>query len=179
VVGRHTYGHDRHTFCMFTEEAQVVVGAFCSIAPEVRVIGGGEHVLSRASNFPLNARFFDRAKRNSVDAIDKGATMIGNDVWIGFGATILSGVKIGDGAVIGARAVVTSYVPPYAVAAGNPARVIRYRFGSEIQRRLLALRWWEWSDDEIRALEPQFMGDVELFLDEVARRSRLTPLDAL
>jgi acetyltransferase-like isoleucine patch superfamily enzyme len=168
-VGRHTYGHDRHTFPMFTEGARIVVGAFCSISPEVRILGGGEHVTTRASTFPLNARLFDPAKRNFPDATDKGTTVIGNDVWLGYGATVLSGVTVADGAVVGARAVVSESVPPYAVVVGNPARVVRYRFESEIQTRLLALRWWEWDDESIRKLEPWFMADVESFLDELER----------
>jgi acetyltransferase-like isoleucine patch superfamily enzyme len=169
TVGRHTYGHDKHTFPIFTEGARIVVGSYCSISPEVRILGGGEHVTARASTFPLSARLFDPAKRNSLDAIDKGATVIGSDVWIGYGATVLSGVTVGDGAVLGARALVSESVPPYAVVAGNPARVVRYRFTSEVQNRLLALRWWDWDDEDIRNLEPWFMADIKSFLDEMER----------
>jgi acetyltransferase-like isoleucine patch superfamily enzyme len=167
TVGRHTYGYDKHTFQMFTEGSRIVVGAFCSFGPEVRVLGGGEHVTTRASSFPLNALLFDRAKRNALDDRDKGPTVIGNDVWIGFGATILTGVSVGDGAVIGARALVSRPVPAYAVVVGSPARIVRYRFCREIQNRLLALRWWEWDDKDIRRLEPWFMSDVEVFLEEM------------
>jgi acetyltransferase-like isoleucine patch superfamily enzyme len=170
TVGRHTYGHDKHTFQIFTEGARIKVGAFCSFAPEVRVLGGGEHVTTRASTFPLNALMFDPAKRNYPDDIDKGPTEIGNDVWIGLGATILAGVTIGDGAVIGARAVISKSVPPYAVVAGTPARIVRYRFGREIQSRLLALRWWDWDDEDIRRLQPWFMADAESFLEEMERQ---------
>jgi acetyltransferase-like isoleucine patch superfamily enzyme len=154
MVGRHTYGHDRHSFPMFTEDARIVVGSFCSISPEVRILGGGEHVTTRASTFPLNARFFDPAKRNSLDAIDQGPTVIGNDVWIGYGATVLSGVTVGHGAVLGARAVVSQSVPPYAVVVGNPARIVSYRFAADVRNRLLALRWWDWDDEVIPAASP-------------------------
>src|SRR5437899_9325667 len=75
VVGRHTYGYDERTFPIFTEGARIVVGAFCSIGPDVRVHGGGEHVMSRASTFPLNALLFDRAKRNAEDDLDTGPTV--------------------------------------------------------------------------------------------------------
>jgi acetyltransferase-like isoleucine patch superfamily enzyme len=168
-IGRHTYGYDSDTFSMFTEGAGVVVGAFCSISPKVRILGGGEHFTTRVTTFPLHALMVDPAKRNGVDAVDKGPTVIGNDVWIGLGATILAGVTVGDGAVIGAGAVITKPVPPYAIVVGNPASVIRYRFDSEIRDRLLALRWWEWSDEEIRAREAWLSGDVESFLDEMER----------
>lgn len=168
-IGRHTYGYDERTFPIFTEGAPIVVGAFCSIHSEARVLGGGEHVLSRASTFPLNALLFDRAKRVAPDAVDTGPTIIGNDVFIGIGAIVLGGVTVGDGAVVGAGAVVTKSVPPYAIVAGNPAQIVRYRFERAIRDRLLALRWWEWGDDQIRAMKKWFMGDVESFLEEAER----------
>jgi acetyltransferase-like isoleucine patch superfamily enzyme len=168
-IGRHTYAYGESTFPIFTEGARVTVGAFCSIHSEARVLGGGEHVISRASTFPLNALLFDRAKRTSADAVDQGPTVIGNDVFIGVGAIVLAGVTVGDGAVVGAGAVVTRSVPPYAVVVGNPARIARYRFESEIRDRLLAIRWWEWDDDRIRAMRRWFMGDVESFLKEAER----------
>jgi acetyltransferase-like isoleucine patch superfamily enzyme len=169
VVGRHTYGYDEDTFPIFTEGARILVGAFCSIGPEVRMHGGGRHVMSRATTFPLNARLFDRAKRNAADDSDTGPTVIGNDVWIGEGATVLAGVTVGDGAVIGARAVVSRSVPPYAVVAGNPARIVHYRFESDVRERLRAVAWWDWSDEQIRARKSWFMADVEEFLREAER----------
>src|SRR5205085_10757007 len=136
------------------------VGAFCSFHPEARVLAGSEHVTTRASTFPFVARLFDPAMGNLEEAIDKGTTTIGNDVWIGMGAIVLSGVMVGDGAVIGAGAVVGKSVPPYAVVVGNPAHIIRYRFNSSTRRRLLALGWWDWSDEEIRAHRRWFMADI-------------------
>jgi acetyltransferase-like isoleucine patch superfamily enzyme len=168
-IGRHTYGYGESTFAVYAEGARIVVGSFCSIHSEARVLGGGEHVLTRASTFPLNALLFDRAKRMAPDAVDTGPTVIGNDVFVGVGAIVLGGVTVGDGAVIGAGAVVSKPVPPYAVVAGNPAQVARYRFESEIRERLLALRWWDWSDDQIRAMKKWFMSDIESFLDEAER----------
>jgi acetyltransferase-like isoleucine patch superfamily enzyme len=166
TVGRHTYGHDAGTFCVFMKGASIAVGAFCSIGPEVRILAGSEHITSRATTFPLNALVFDRSGDNSLDAIDRGTTRIGNDVWIGLGAIVLSGISVGDGAVIGAGALVSKSVPPYAVVAGNPAQLLRYRFDADICRRLLGLQWWEWSDEEIAALRPSFMSDVAAFLQE-------------
>jgi acetyltransferase-like isoleucine patch superfamily enzyme len=170
-VGRHTYGYDEDTFKVFTEGARIIVGAFCSISPDVRIVGGGEHVITRASTFPLNALLFDRARGDVLDAVEKGPTVIGNDVWIGLGAVILAGVNVGDGAVIGAGSVVKKNVAPYAVVAGNPARLVRYRFDGDIRKRLLALRWWEWSDEQLRKLQPQFMADMETFIHDMGRTS--------
>ena len=81
----------------------------------------------------------------------RGPIVIGHDVWIGAGTHVLSGVTVGTGAVIGAGSVVTRDVPPYAVAVGAPARVVRFRFDEDIIRRLLESQWWEWSHEEIRA----------------------------
>jgi acetyltransferase-like isoleucine patch superfamily enzyme len=175
-VGRHTYGWDADTFPIYTEGARVVVGSFCSIGPGVRVHGGGAHAMTRASTFPMHALMFDDLRRrNAPDDVDKGSTVIGNDVWVGMGAMVLAGVTVGDGAVIGAGAVVTSDVPPYAIVAGNPARVLRYRFEERVRERLQALRWWEWSDERIRAMQEAFMSDVHAFLDAVEGQQPQVP----
>lgn len=86
--------------------------------------------------------------RNAWD--NKGDIVVGNDVWIGYEAVIMSGVKIGDGAVVGTRAVVTKDVPPYTIVGGVPAKPIRRRFDDEIIDKLLALRWWDWDEDRIK-----------------------------
>ncbi len=169
VVGRHTYGHDASTFLRFRPEAEIHVGAFCSIAPAVRILGGGEHLLSRATTWPLNYFLFAPGAGPSLDATEKGPTRIGHDVWIGLGAIVLGGVMVGHGAVIGAGAVVRRPVPPYAVVTGNPARIDRYRFDAATRRRLLALRWWEWEDAEIMTLREAFLGEVGTFLDAAER----------
>jgi acetyltransferase-like isoleucine patch superfamily enzyme len=175
TVGRHTYGYENDTFIIYTEGARIEVGAFCSIAPQVKVHGGGEHVTDRASTFPLNAMLFDPQKRNRPDDIDTGPTVLGSDVWIGMGATVLAGVTVGDGAVIGARAVVTKDVPSYAIVAGNPAAVVRYRFEDDVRKRLAAVRWWDWSDADIRARREWFMADIDTFLREAERLAPARP----
>jgi acetyltransferase-like isoleucine patch superfamily enzyme len=174
-VGRHTYGYDAATFRIFIVGSQIEVGAFCSFGPEVRILAGSEHITDRATTFPLNALLYDPSGGNAEDAIDRGVTTMGHDVWIGLGATVLSGVIVGDGAVIGAGAVVSKSVPAYAVVAGNPAQVIRYRFDQDTLRRLQAIAWWDWDDQEIRAFKPWFMGDVESFLREAERRHQPAP----
>jgi acetyltransferase-like isoleucine patch superfamily enzyme len=174
-IGRHTFGHGADTFHIYMPGARIEVGAFCSMHREARVLAGSEHIMTRASTFPFNARLFDPAKGNLGEAIDKGTTTIGNDVWIGIGAIILSGVLVGDGAVIGAGAVVGKSVPPYAIVTGNPAHVIRYRFDQITRRRLLALGWWDWDDEEIRTQRRWFAGDIESFLDEMEKVHRTRP----
>lgn len=169
-VGRHTYGYDAETFPIYTEGARIRVGAFCSIGPGVRIHGGGRHALARVTTFPLNAMLFDRAKRNAQDDLETGPTVIGSDVWIGQGAIVLAGVDVGDGAVIGAGAVVSKPVAPYAVVAGNPAQLVRYRFEEQTRARLAAVAWWDWSDEQIRERRAWFAGDAESFL-ECAERS--------
>ncbi|MHB1774019.1 MAG: CatB-related O-acetyltransferase [Acidimicrobiales bacterium] len=168
-VGPYTYGHTESTFWVFLATARIEVGAFCSIGPEVRILAGSEHIMTRPTTFPLDALIFNPAAGNAGDGFDKGTTVIGHDVWVGLGATVLSGVLVGDGAVIGAGAVVSKWVPPYAVVAGNPAEILRYRFDAQNRRRLLALGWWHWKEEDICALRDRFVGDVESFLDAAER----------
>jgi acetyltransferase-like isoleucine patch superfamily enzyme len=191
TVGRHTYGHVDGTFRLFMPGVRIDVGAFCSIAPEVRILAGSEHVMTRVTTFPLNALLFDPAGGNAIDAVDRGTTEIGHDVWLGLGAIVLSGVKIGHGAIVGAGSVVSKWVPPYAVVVGNPAQIVHYRFDSDMRHRLLTIRWWEWDDEQIHALRSLFMADVDSFLNEAEeihgrraegdldRRLREAPLELL
>ncbi|GLQ81463.1 hypothetical protein GCM10007881_49840 [Mesorhizobium huakuii] len=93
-----------------------------------------------------------------------GPTEIGNDVWIGLRAVIMPGIRIGDGAVVGAGSIVTKDVAPYAIVAGNPARFIRSRFTDDQIASLLAIRWWEWSDEKIMAEKPRLFGRIDDFI---------------
>ena len=133
---------------------RLIIGRFCSIACGARFLfTSGNHALKSLSTytFPI---FFDEwglDAKNIRDAWDnKGDTVIGNDVWIGYEAIIMPGVKIGDGAIVGTRAVVTGDVPPYTIVGGVPARPIRKRFDDEMIRRLEALRWWDWDEEKLR-----------------------------
>ena len=133
---------------------KLVIGKFCSIACGAKFLfNSANHTLSSLSTYPFPI-FFDEwglEKSDVAAAWDrKGDIVIGNDVWIGYEAVILAGVTIGDGAVIGARAVVTKDVPPYAIVGGVPARVIRSRFPEETVKALLRLKWWDWPAEQIQ-----------------------------
>jgi chloramphenicol O-acetyltransferase type B len=136
---------------------KLVIGSFCSIGSGAAFIMAGNqgHRSDWISTFPFfwmpEMPAFAGAANGFQPA---GDTVIGNDVWIGTEAIVMPGVRIGDGAVIGARAVVTNDVEPYAIVGGNPAKVIRKRFGDPDIARLLELRWWDWSDDDLRAAMP-------------------------
>lgn len=151
-VGQYTYGNPQ--FMLWDDSERVHIGAFCSIADEVVIFGGGEHRTDWVTTFPLRIAFGDPLAGMDGHPSSKGETKIGNDVWIGFRAIILSGLTIGDGAVIGAGAVVTTDVPPYAIVAGNPAKVVRYRFSSIMIEKLLVIRWWEWDANKIKTNIP-------------------------
>lgn len=133
---------------------KLIIGKFCSIACGAKFLfNSANHKMSSLSTYPFPL-FFEEwglEKEDVSQAWDnKGDILIGNDVWIGYEAVILSGVTIGDGAVIGARAVVTKDVPPYAIVGGVPAKPIRKRFDKETIALLLQLKWWDWPEEKIR-----------------------------
>ncbi len=127
-VGKHTYG--RIDAQISNSSYYLKVGNFCSIADNVKIILGSEHKYTCLSTFPFNSRI--RIIDNLQDSTGKGDITIDDDVWIGYGATILSGVYIGQGAVVAAGAVVTKNVPPYTVVGGVPAKVIKHRFSPDV-----------------------------------------------
>jgi acetyltransferase-like isoleucine patch superfamily enzyme len=152
TIGRFSYGLP--TFRMWHPDERIEIGAFCSIAQDVLILGGGEHRLDWVSTFPFRIAFGDPEAERDGHPASKGPTIIGNDVWIATRATILSGCRIGHGAVVGAGAVVSGVVPPYSIVAGNPARVVRSRFDTPVIESLLQIAWWDWPIERIRDFVP-------------------------
>ncbi|MHC1723106.1 MAG: CatB-related O-acetyltransferase [Aminipila sp.] len=133
----------------------LIIGKFCSIACNAKfLMTSGNHTMKSLSTytFPIFYEEWDLDVSHITEAWDnKGDIVIGNDVWIGYDAVIMSGVKIGDGAIIGTRAVVTNDVPPYTIVGGIPAKVIKKRFSDDIISKLLNIKWWHWSSEKIQA----------------------------
>ena len=133
---------------------KLIIGKFCSIACGVKFLfASANHTQASLSTYPFPIFFEEWGLdvQNITSAWDnKGDIIIGNDVWIGYEAVILSSVTIGDGAIIGTRAVVTKDVPPYTIVGGVPARPIRKRFDEATIEKLLRLRWWDWSENNIK-----------------------------
>jgi len=144
---------------------KLIIGKFCSIACGAKfMFTSGNHTLSSLSNytFPI---FFEEWGLDAKDIRsawdNKGDIVIGNDVWIGYEAVIMPGVKIGDGAIIATRAVVTKDVPPYTIVGGVPARQIRKRFDEDTINKLLNVKWWDWEEEKIKANIPLIQsGDI-------------------
>lgn len=132
---------------------KLIIGKFCSIACGARFIfNSANHKMSSLSTYPFPLFFeeWNLDYKNVVDSWDnKGDIIIGNDVWIGYEAVIMAGVTIGDGAIIGTRAVVTKDVEPYTIVGGVPAKIIRKRFSKEVIEDLLELKWWNWPKAKI------------------------------
>lgn len=160
----------KHSFCGYDcDIAHADIGSFVSIANGV-VIGGGRHPMEWVGMSPVfyEGRDSVKAKFSTHARTPARRVTVGHDVWIGRSAIVLPGVQIGDGAVVGAGAVVTKPVPPYAIVAGNPARLVRYRFDEAIIPRLLAARWWAMDEARLRRLGP-YMTDVDKFLEVVEK----------
>jgi acetyltransferase-like isoleucine patch superfamily enzyme len=161
-IGDHTYGISNQTVFWVRESDRVKIGRYCSVAPGVRIAPSGEHNFRRVSTYPFYAYLMERGV--DKDTFSDGEVSIGNDVWIGMNAIILSGVSIGDGAVVAAGAVVVKDVPPYAIVLGVPAIVKGYRFNTEVIQALLEIRWWNWDTKKIVENVDDFYIDIEEFI---------------
>ena len=170
VVGDYTYYDDFEDVANFEKNVkyhfdfvgdQLIIGKFCMIASGVTfIMNGANHLSKSISTYPF--AIFGKDWQHAMDGKTyptKGNTVIGNDVWIGFNATIMPGINIGDGAIIASNATVTKDVPPYAVVGGNPAKVIRKRFSDEDITKLLELKWWNWPIEKITANVHHLTGE--------------------
>ena len=135
-VGKNTYGTINVDYSG-NEKEKLIIGSYCSISNKCNFLLGGEHIYNSISTYPFKAKLFG----DKFEGESKGAIIINDDVWIGDSALILSGVKIGQGAIIAAGSVVVKDVPPYAIVGGNPAKIIRYRFSQEIVNKLLQINF--------------------------------------
>jgi virginiamycin A acetyltransferase len=162
LVGDYTYYDDFEDVHNFEKNVKyhfdfvgdkLIIGKFCQIASGVTfIMNGANHLQDAVSTFPFAIFGDDWADAMSGKSYpSKGDTIIGNDVWIGFDSTIMPGVSIGDGAIIGSKSVVTRNVEPYTVVGGNPAWEIRKRFSDEKIEELLRLKWWNWPVEKVTA----------------------------
>lgn len=164
-IGRWTYIGRKFKVYQWEPTEKVVIGKFCSIADNVKIIAGGEHGHKRnISNYPIAVKLCGDFHYPGYES--NGPVIIGNDVWIGSHAIILSGVNIGDGAVIGAGAVIAKDIPAYAIACGNPAVIVGYRFNDQSIKNLLAIKWWNWDDSKIKQNYVDFYKPVNEFIEK-------------
>ena len=190
-IGKHTYYARNLSVASWLPEEKIIIGKYCSIGDQVVLITGGNRPTHRAATYPVvllrppvvrighpEAAGITPQVTATLAAISTilplfypassyrttRNTTLGNDVWVGFGAMISNGAQVGDGAVVASGSVVLSDIPPYAIAAGNPARVVRYRFSPEVVRGLLKIRWWDWPEDRIRDNLEWFYRPAEEFV---------------
>lgn len=169
IIGDYTYG--KPEILEWGENKKLYIGKYCSIASKVKIFLGGNHRIDWITTYPFNIinDDFPNAINITGHPASKGDVVIGNDVWIGYGATILSGITIGDGAVIGAYTLVSKNVEPYTIVVGNPMVVVRKRFDEEVINKLLKLKWWNWDNkkinDNIKTLCSNDLNKIDALLN--------------
>ncbi|HAA15216.1 MAG TPA: chloramphenicol acetyltransferase [Cytophagales bacterium] len=170
MVGDYTYYDDFENVENFEKNIKylfdftgdkLIIGKFCMIASDVTfIMNGGNHLQEAITTYPFAIFGGDWAgAMEGKEYPTKGDTVIGNDVWLGYGSTIMPGVTIGDGAIIATKSVVTKDVAPYTIVGGNPAAEIRKRFSEEQIQQLLELRWWDWPLEKITEQVQQLTGN--------------------
>jgi virginiamycin A acetyltransferase len=175
IVGDYTYYDDFENVENFEKNVKyhfdfvgdkLIIGKFCMIASDVTfIMNGANHLSKSITSYPFD--IFGNGWEHAMEGKsypNKGDTVIGNDVWIGYQATIMPGVKVGDGAIIATKAVVVKDVAPYSIVGGNPAKEIGKRFSDEEIAKLLELQWWDWSIEKITANVEKLTGDQVDFL---------------
>ncbi|MBP7733734.1 MAG: Vat family streptogramin A O-acetyltransferase [Caldisericia bacterium] len=174
IVGDYTYyddpsdseGFERNVLYHYPFYGdKLIIGKFCAIAKDVKfIMNGANHLMNCFSTYPFQifGNGWEKVMPKIEDLPNKGDTVIGNDVWIGYDSLVMPGVKIGDGAIIASRSVVVGNVEPYSIVGGNPAKLIRKRYNDEVVDILLKLKWWDWEVDKITAnLEVLVSQDLE------------------
>lgn len=175
IVGDYTYYDDFENPENFEKNVlyhfdfigdKLIIGKFCAIASDVKfIMNGGNHQIAGISTYPFS--IFQKGWEIVAPEAwpHKGDTMVGNDVWIGYNATILPGIHVGDGAVIAANSTVSKDVAPYSIVGGNPATTIRQRFGDRTIEKLLKIAWWNWNIEKITTHLPIICSnDVEALI---------------
>ncbi|MBN8696776.1 MAG: CatB-related O-acetyltransferase [Bacteroidetes bacterium] len=158
-IGEYTYGKP---IVLYQESgASLIIGKFCSFAENTTIFLGGNHRTDWVSTYPFREIFTQESSLNTISGhpSTNGDVIIKNDVWIGRNATILSGVKIENGAVIGAGSLVTKDIGPYEIWGGNPAKLIRKRFDEETIKALLDIKWWDWEYNKIISHAPSLCNN--------------------
>lgn len=176
IVGDYTYYDDFNNPENFEKNVlyhfdfigdRLIIGKFCAIASDVKfIMNGGNHQTYGISAYPFSIfkKGWEVAEPEAWPY--KGDTIIGNDVWLGYNVTIMPGVRVGDGAIVAANSTVTKDVPPYTIVGGNPAAMIRQRFGDRTIQKLLKISWWDWEIEKITAhLNIICSNDVEALFE--------------
>jgi virginiamycin A acetyltransferase len=163
-------GFERNNILFHYGPDKLVIGKYCALARDVRFIMGaaGHRMGVSTFPFPMFGEDWMDAMDLFAERVDRPDTVLEHDVWLGYGVTVMAGVRIGSGAIVAARSVVSSDVPPYAIVAGNPARVVRMRFTDEQIERLLAIAWWDWPVELVGKHLRTIMGNDLDELEQVA-----------
>lgn len=168
-IGDYSYGCPE--VLTWGEGATLKIGKYCSIAKGSKILLVAEHHVEWITTYPFHP-FFPDAREYTLEPGTKGDVIIGNDVWIGTEAIILSGVHIGNGAVIGAGSVVTKHIEPYSIVVGNPARHVRFRFSIENIVKLEKIAWWDWPLTKVREAWPLLLSsNIEAFVLKYGEKS--------
>ncbi|BAY82823.1 acetyltransferase family protein [Calothrix parasitica NIES-267] len=174
IIGDYTYYDDLEDSENFERNVlyhfpfigdKLIIGKFCALATGVKfIMNGANHKISGFSTYPFQifGNGWEKVTPELEEFPNKGNTVIGNDVWIGYEALIMPGIQIGHGAIIASKSVVTKNVPPYTIVGGNPAKEIKKRFEDNVINDLLKIAWWDWNIEKItRNLEKIVGGDIE------------------
>jgi len=163
-IGTGSYGNIKVK--TFRDDDNLEIGNYCSFADEVHILLSGEHRSDWVTTFPFSA-IDENFHHFEGHPKTKGPVIIGHDVWVGYRATILSGVTIRSGAIVGAGSLVTRDMPPYGIVAGNPAKLIGFRFSEEVRKSLMEIEWWNWTESKVSGAMPLLLDTK---VDEFVRQ---------